>query len=205
LSNTVDAKDEALEKKLSTYTETYADGKVLALSTSLSNTVKAAIEAEATARDTADKWLSNDYVAKISDLSTSLSNTVDAKLTTLENTLSTYTETSVEALSTSLSNTVVADYAKYSDIQGGKDALTGDNKIATMADIVGLSGSVHVLGTIENDESTSGKSDKAIIVETYPKARRGALVINVTNGKEYICMAAIGATAKASDWEEVGD
>jgi len=96
-------------------------------------------------------------------------------------------------------------YVLYTDIKGGSAALSGDNKIATLADVVGLSGSVHILGTIENEEERSLSTDQQVIVATYPNAKRGAIVINTKNAKEYVCMAAIGVKAVAADWLELGD
>lgn len=98
-------------------------------------------------------------------------------------------------VSGALSDVVVADYVKYSDVNGGKDALLNENKIATIKDIAGLSGVTHFRGTFVNAES--GKTDKQAFYDRYKPVAKGDIAINTSNGKEYLAIETLPADATA--------
>ena len=107
-----------------------------------------------------------------------------------------YTDEKVEDLSVSLSTTVSADYVKYSDV---KTPITEQNKVATLADIAGLSGCVHFRGAFANQSSTSGKSDKQAFFDTYKPIEKGDIAINTSNGKEYLATENLPLSATADE------
>ena len=108
-----------------------------------------------------------------------------------------YTDEKVEDLSVSLSTTVSANYVKYSDVNGGKDALLNENKIATIKDIAGLSGVTHFRGTFVNAESS--KTDKQVFFDTYKPVAKGDIAINTSNGKEYLATEDLPLTATSDE------
>ena len=66
--------------------------------------------------------------------------------------------------------------------------ITKDNKVATLADIAGLSGVIHLRGTFENNELLSNKSDKEIFILSCNPVSKGDFVLNSLNSKEYLAI-----------------
>lgn len=107
-----------------------------------------------------------------------------------------------DIISSALSDTVASLYVKFDDVNGGKDALTADNKIATLRDIAGLSGVIHFRGVFSNDERTTGIDDKQAFINEFNPVNKGDLAINSSNSKEYL---AIKDSAESVDVIELGD
>lgn len=101
-----------------------------------------------------------------------------------------------DELSSALSTVIKKDYLKYSDV---KTPITEQNKVATLADIAGLSGCVHLRGAFANQSSTSGKSDKQAFFDTYKPIEKGDIAINTSNGKEYLATENLPLSATADE------
>ena len=110
----------------------------------------------------------------------------------------------VKSISSSLFDKIVADSAaakaagelsaqavrndlesKYIPLSAANTTVTGDNKVATMADVAGLAGVTHLRDTFSN----STGDDKAYIVANFTNIKKGDIFINTANSKEYLAKA----------------
>ena len=110
----------------------------------------------------------------------------------------------VKSISSSLFDKIVADSAaakaagelsaqavrndlesKYIPLSAANTQLTGDNKVATMADVAGLAGVTHLRDTFSNTDG----NDKAFIVAHFENIKKGDIFINTANSKEYLAKA----------------
>lgn len=110
----------------------------------------------------------------------------------------------VKSISSSLFDKIVADSAaaqragelsakavrndlesKYIPLSAANTTVTGDNKVATMADVAGLAGVTHLRDTFSNNDG----DDKAYIVAHFENIKKGDIFINTANSKEYLAKA----------------
>ena len=110
----------------------------------------------------------------------------------------------VKSISSSLFDKIVADSAaakaagelsaqavrndlesKYIPLSAASTTVTGDNKVATMADVAGLAGVTHLRDTFSNNDG----DDKAYIVDNFTNIKKGDIFINTANSKEYLAKA----------------
>ena len=75
--------------------------------------------------------------------------------------------------------------SKYIPLSAASTTVTGDNKVATMADVAGLAGVTHLRDTFSN----STGDDKAYIVANFENIKKGDIFINTANSKEYLAKA----------------
>lgn len=75
--------------------------------------------------------------------------------------------------------------SKYIPLSAANTTVTGDNKVATMADVAGLAGVTHLRDTFSNTDS----DDKAYIVANFTNIKKGDIFINTANSKEYLAKA----------------
>lgn len=75
--------------------------------------------------------------------------------------------------------------SKYIPLSAANTTVTGDNKVATMADVAGLAGVTHLRDTFENSDG----NDKAYIVARFENIKKGDIFINTANSKEYLAKA----------------
>ena len=75
--------------------------------------------------------------------------------------------------------------SKYIPLSAASTTVTGDNKVATMADVAGLAGVTHLRDTFNN----TGSDDKAYIVAHFENIKKGDIFINTANSKEYLAKA----------------
>lgn len=80
------------------------------------------------------------------------------------------------------------DLSDYIPLSAAATKITKDNKVATLADIAGLSGVIHLRGTFENNELLSNKSDKEIFILSCNPVSKGDFVLNSLNSKEYLAI-----------------
>ncbi len=90
-------------------------------------------------------------------------------------------------------------FIKYTD---ANIEVTDENKVATMADVAGLSGVTHLRDPFENDPETSHIDDKDYIIANFENIKKGDIFLNTKNGKEYL---AIADNAIAAQIRELGD
>lgn len=90
-------------------------------------------------------------------------------------------------------------FIKYAD---ANTPVTDENKVATMADVTGLSGVTHLRDPFENDPETSLVDDKDYIVANFQNIKKGDIFLNTKNSKEYL---AIADNASAEQIRELGD
>lgn len=96
------------------------------------------------------------------------------------------------SLCADLSTTADAKFVKYTEVQ---TPITETNKVATMADVAGLSGVIHFRGITETEFTGEGKPDTAWY-KTHD-AEAGDIVVDSTNSKEWMYDGA--------KWLELGD
>lgn len=138
----------------------------------------------------------------VSTLSTSLTTAFDAKIKNITDNYALSDD--VKSISSSLFDKIVADSAaakaagelsaqavrndlesKYIPLSAANTTVTGDNKVATMADVAGLAGVTHLRDTFSN----TGSDDKAYIVANFENIKKGDIFINTANSKEYLAKA----------------
>ena len=141
-------------------------------------------------------------VSAVEALSTSLSTTVDTKIKNITDNYALSAD--VSNISSSLFEKIVADSAaakaagelsaqevrndlesKYIPLSAANTTITGDNKVATMADVAGLAGVTHLRDTFSNSDG----EDKAYIVANFADIKKGDIFINTANSKEYLAKA----------------
>lgn len=76
--------------------------------------------------------------------------------------------------------------------------LTADNKIATIADIAGLSGCIHFRGAFTNPDD-SEKSDISAMYDAYKPLAKGDVAINTSNGKEFLAIVDVDTEDKVTE------
>lgn len=86
-------------------------------------------------------------------------------------------------------------FIKYTD---ANTEVTDENKVATMADVAGLSGVLHLRDPFVNEDG----NDKAYIVAHFQNIKKGDIFLNTKNSKEYL---AIADKATAEQILELGD
>ena len=75
--------------------------------------------------------------------------------------------------------------SNYIPLTAANTQLTGENKVATMADVAGLSGVTHLRDTFSNNDG----DDKAYIITNFTNIKKGDIFINTANSKEYLAKA----------------
>lgn len=153
----------------------------------ISGELDQAIKNEVTNRTSAVSELSSQFDSKIKDITDNYALSNDVK-----------------SISSSLFDKIVADSAaakaagelsaqavrndlesKYIPLSAANTTVTGDNKVATMADVAGLAGVTHLRDTFENSDG----NDKAYIIANFTNIKKGDIFINAANSKEYLAKA----------------
>lgn len=162
------------------------DAKITSLTTKAGE-LDQAIKKEVTDRISAVSELASQLDTKIKDITDNYALSAD-----------------VTSISSSLFDKIVADSAaaqhageisaqavrndlesKYIPLTAANTTVTGDNKVATMADVAGLAGVTHLRDTFGNSDG----NDKAYIVAHFANIKKGDIFINTTNSKEYLAKA----------------
>ena len=148
-----------------------------------------------------DQAIKNEVTNRTSAVS-ELSSQLDSKIKNITDNYALSND--VKSISSSLFDKIVADSAaakaagelsaqavrndlesKYIPLSAANTTVTGDNKVATMADVAGLAGVTHLRDTFENSDG----DDKAYIVAHFENIKKGDIFINASNSKEYLAKA----------------
>ena len=153
----------------------------------ISGDLDQAIKKEVTDRTSAVSELASQLDSKIKDITdnyalsadvTSISSSLFDKIVADSAAAKTAGELSAQAVRNDLES-------KYIPLTAANTAVTGENKVATMADVAGLSGVTHLRDTFSNSEG----DDKAYIIANFTNIKKGDIFINTANSKEYLAKA----------------
>jgi len=117
---------------------------------------------------------------------------------------SAYVLNQVSAVSSTITSDV-SNYVKYSDVLGGKNAISANNKLVTEKDIAQLTGVMHFKGVATNNALSTG--DTTVPVPPYKtgdKPISGDFVIDKV-GSEFVWGLSSNETTSFGCWYKVGD